>query len=343
MSCDKKRISTKLNYSRQCYSLNNTYKFKIIFKDCEILIDPDAIEIFITKPDATNEVLNNPVRVEEGFYYLEYNVNQIGTYTIEWRATFNNEVKTYEATFVVKDGIEIEEIKFGLDFNEIISIEVQAGIQALNGNESLEENTILNFSTEYNPFYCSVEMLRMEMGSWVDLVPDETLALAIHWSSLEADNITSRGSICEEYFYARTRFVMYDAAIKLFSMPISLNGTGKSKQLGDLLIEDGSSLDYNLKDLIYELKEERDEWWRVVNARGTIVLGQGLGPSSATKGASNAIKKSREWHDPWSEHYIQPTQNSQYRRQGQKRYRHGFTGWNEHYYTSMKNGIGRRK
>ena len=186
-------------------------------------------------------------------------------------------------------------------------------------------------------------MLRMEMGSWVNLVPDDTLAFAIHWSSLEANSITSRGAVTDQYYYARTRFVMYDAAIKLFSMPISLNGVGKTKQLGDLLIEDGSVLEYSLKDLISELKEERDEWWRIVNARGTIVAGQGLGPTSATKGAANGLKKSREWHDPWSEHYIQPTQNSQYRRQGQGKYRHGFTGWDEHYYTSMKNGIGRRK
>jgi len=343
MNCNNKNISTKINYSNQCYSINNTYKYKIIFKDCEDLIDPDLIEILITKPDLTNEVINNSVRVEEGFYYIEYTVDQIGLYTIEWKATFNNQLKTYKSKFTVRDGIAAEELKFGLNFNEIISVQVQSGIKALNSNESLEENIILNFSTEYNPFYCSVEMLRVEMGSWVDLVPDETLALAIHWSSVEADNITSKGKICEQYFYARTRFVMYDAAIKLFSMPISLNGTGKSKQLGDLLIEDGSSLDYNLKDLVYELKEERDEWWRVVNARGSIVLGQGLGPSSASKGSANSIKKSREWHDPWSEHYIQPTQNSQYRRQGQKKYRHGYTGWNEHYYTSMKNGIGRRK
>jgi len=315
----------------------------MLFKDCGQPIDPTLIEILITKPDSTNEVINNSTKVEKGFYYFEYTVDQIGMYTIEWQATINNEVKKYSSKITVKDGVSFENLRFGLEFNEIISVEIVQGIKSLDGKQTLKDNKIFTFSTEYNPFYCSVEMLRMEMGSWVDLVPDDTLALAIHWASIEANNITSRGKVSEEYFYARTRFVMYDAAIKLFSMPISLNGTGKSKQLGDLLIEDGSSLDYNLKDLIAELKEERNEWWRVVNARGSIVLGQGLGPSSALKGGANSIRKSREWHDPWSEHYIQPTQNSQYRKQGQSKYRHGFTGWNEHYYTSMKNGIGRRK
>ena len=342
MNCNNIK-SYKNDYVKNCYSLNNTYKFKMLFKDCDKVIDPDLIEVLITKPDGTNELLNNVIRVEKGFYYIEYLLEQVGKYSIEWQATINNILKTFKFKINVEDNVSLADVKFGLDFNEIISITVLPGIKSEDGTLELNEEQRFAFSTEYNPFYCSVEMLRMEMGSWADLVPDDVMALAIHWSSIEADNITSRGSVCEEYFYARTRFTMYDAAIKLFSMPISLNGTGKSKQLGDLLIEEGSSLDYPLKDLISELKEERDEWWRVVNARGSIVLGQGLGPTSATKGSANAIKKSREWHDPWSEHYIQPTQNSQYRRQGQKKYRHGFTGWNEHYYTSMKNGIGRRK
>ena len=175
------------------------------------------------------------------------------------------------------------------------------------------------------------------MGSWASLVPDDSLALAIHWSSLEADAITSMSIVSEQYFYARTRFVMYDAAVKLFSMPIGASGnSGKQKQLGDLLIEDGSGLDYSIKDLIVELKQERDEWWRVVNAGGNIVLGQGLGPSSASKGSKTKLQRSREWHDPWNEYYIQPTSNSLYRKQGESTYKHGFTGWNKAKFTGAR-------
>ena len=132
---------------------------------------------------------------------------------------------------------------------------------------------------------------------------------------------------------------MYDAAIKLFSMPIGVSspGSGKQKQLGDLLIENGSSLDYQIADLIEELKAERKEWWRVVNAGGDIVQGQGLGPTFATKGGStNKYQRSREWHDPWMEHYIQPTQNSLYKKKGEKKYKHGYTGWNQHYFISIR-------
>lgn len=342
MSCSQ-ILNEKDNYSKVCYSVNNTYKIKMVFTDCNKNIDPTLIEVKVIKPDLNEDVINDIIKVETGFYYINYTFSEEGKFIVEWKSTIKNKVNLQKININVKDEVLAKNLKFGLDFNEIIVIDVLKGITSLDGKSSLLQNNTFSFSTEYKPFYCSVEMLRMEMGSWVDLVPDDTLALAIHWSSLEANSITSSGRINESYYYARTRFVMYDAAIKLFSMPMSTSGTGKSKQLGDLLIEDGNSVDYNLKDLISELKEERDEWWRVVNARGCIVLGQGLGPTLATKGKSNGFKKSREWHDPWEEHYIQPTQNSQYRRQGQGKYRHGFTGWNEHYYTSMKNGIGRRK
>lgn len=335
-----KNLAPNVNYATPCYSLNNTYKIKMLFTDCNDPIDPTALEVSVTDPAGNNVVVNNHTKVEVGFYYLEYQLTAVGTWEFEWRATINNVVKTYIKKILVEDKVILEDIKFGLEFNELIVVDIFSGVKSSDGKKSLDEDMMFSFSTEYNPFYCSVEMLRMEMGSWVDLVPDDTMALGIHWASLEADSITSRGAVSDEYYYARTRFVMYDTAVKLFSMPVNPSRSGKSKQLGDLLIEEGSGVDYNLKNLIDELKEERDEWWRVVNARGSIVLGQGLGPTTATR---NGLKKSREWHNPLHEHYAQPTQNSQYRRQGQGKYRHGFTGWNELTYNSLRNDNGGRK
>lgn len=304
----------------------------MLFSDCGDLIDPTALEISITDPSSNNNIVNNAVKVEKGFYYLEHLFDELGLWEFEWRATINGEVKKYTKTITVQDKVALEDVRFGLEFNEIILIDVINGIKSSDGKQILEEDKVFSFSTEYNPFYCSVEMLRAEMGSWVDLVPDDTMALAIHWASVEADNITSTGAVSEKYFYARTRFVMYDAAVKLFSMPVGASGGGKSKQLGDLLIKDGTGVEFNLKDLVEELKEERDEWWRVVNARGSIVLGQGLGPTSASKGGMVGPKRSREWHDPWNEYYAQPTQNSQYRKPGQKKHKHGFTRRNGYYF-----------
>lgn len=330
---NKTKPDTKL------YQVNKSYKIKILLESNGEAYDPDNVTLAVTSPTG---VQSNPavIKADVGFYYAEVLLDEVGKWGFLWTSTLDAIDEVLSHTIDVKNYNQVSSLSTDLDFNQLIVVEVDSGIEDATNELSLEENLVFSFSTEYNPFYCSVEMLRMEMGEWASLVPDDTMALAIHWSSLEADSITSSGSVNEEYFYARTRFVMYDASIKLFSMPFGAEGkSGQSKQLGDLIIENGNVLDYSIKDLIQELKEERDEWWRVVNARGSIVLGQGLGPSSATKGGKNGIKRSREWHDPWSEYYLQPTQNSQYKRKGQKRYKHGFTGWNEYYFTSVKKGV----
>ena len=164
------------------------------------------------------------------------------------------------------------------------------------------------------------------MGPYVESVPTDTLALAIHWSSLEADKITGKRPTGEMYEFARSRFVLYDAALRLFTMPMGISGGSGKKQLGDLLIDNG--LDFDVKSTISEIRKDRDEWWRVVNAGGCIVPGQGLSPTSAVMGGRlyDKISRSREWHNPLVEHYRQPTQNSLYRRRGEVKYKHGFSG-----------------
>jgi len=322
-----------------CFVLNKTYKSKMLFRDsCGDLIDPSEINIILTKPDGTLIGDIPEVKVDTGFYYYESAFNEVGRWTETWTATINGEPLAFEKDIDVINQPVITAADCGLDFNSLIVIKLSKDI-ASEDDIVLGSDLFYSFSTEYNPFYCSTEMLRMEMGTWVDLVPDDTLALAIHWSSLEADNITGVRPTSERYLFARTRFVMYDAAIKLFSMPVGASSpsSGKQKQLGDLLIQNGGGIDFNLKQLVDELKTERDEWWRVVNAGGCIVQGQGLGPTYASKGERRADKnqRSREWHDPWNEPFLQPTQNSMYRKHGEKKYKHGYSGWNEYYYSSV--------
>ena len=344
-NCIPIKISRKGNYVKECYDLNNSYNFKIVLTDsCNENYDPETITVSAVYPSGQLIGPENPTKADIGFYYQEFTLDALGEWNIVWSVRKDGEVTNYSETILVENKNTITKVQKGLDFNSLIVIKLSKEIKDIEGF-SLEEETLLSFSSEYNPFYCSVEMLRMEMGSWVDLVSDDTIALAIHWSSLEANNITGVRPTSERYYFARTRFVMFDAAIKLFSMPtgVSGEGSGKQKQLGDLLIESGNSLDFNLKDLVKELKAEREEWWRVVNAGGCIVPGQGLGPTSASKGInhSETVRKSREWHDPWQEHYIQPTQNSLYKKPGERKYKHGYSSWGQYHtgYGIRKRGI----
>lgn len=338
MSCNdnKKRgcsnlikVGKKGDYRRDCFDLNKTTKIKILFKDsCDETYDPDLITITNVRPDGS---FYDPVdvnKVSTGFYYYEITPDQIGTWDTIWMSSFNGVETVHESTFEVINNNITSKIKNGLEFNSLIVIELSNEIENESGTRLLESTQYLSFNSEYNPFYCSVEMIRMEMGSWIEQVEDSTIALAIHWSSLEADNITGVVPRNDRYDFARTRFVMYDAAIRLFTMPTSVNGNslGKEKTLGDLMISNGNALDFNLKDLVNELKTERDEWWRVVNAGGCIVNGQGLGPGSAVNGRSRKDKnqRSREWHNPLEEYYAQPTQNSLYKTHENGKYKHGF-------------------
>lgn len=339
----------KVQCNRDCSNINENIKLKMLFTDdCGNPIDPDGIGVVFTDPDG-GEVDNafEARKIDTGFYYVDFTPGIAGLWKDNWVVSILGENIVFEGQFEVKAGGTVTALPCGLDFNSLIVIELSSSIEDSDG-VSLSDKNYLSFSTEYNPYYASVDMLRMEMGSWANLIPDDNIALAIHWSSLEANNITGMRPNSDRYFFARSRFVMYDAAIRLFSMPMGISspGSGKQKQLGDLLIENGDSLDFQIKDLLQELKAEREEWFRVVNAGGCIVPGQGLGPTMATKGGSlnDSPKRSREWHDPWQEYYIQPTQNSLYRRAGEKKYKHGYTGWNEYYFTSVKRGIrkGRR-
>lgn len=332
------RKTKKVTCARQCGIVGNQLKLKMLFTDhCGNPVDIDGATVTFEDPNGVAVDLGLQVaRIDLGYYYVEHNFNISGQWKDFWTVGILGENITFESGFEIISGGNVVQPKCGLDFNSLILIKLK-NLKDVDGNLLLKDYNLF-FTTEYNPFYASVEMLKMEMGSWVNNVSDDTIALSIHWSSLEADNITGKRPNSERYFFARSRFVMYDAAMRLFSMPVgSFGNDGKQKQLGDLLIENKESLDFDLKDLLKELRAERDEWWRVVNAGGCIVNGQGLGPSFAEKSRkSKGYSTSREWHDPWVEGYVQPSQNSKYRVFGEKKYKHGFTPFTDLEYTQVK-------
>ena len=275
-------------------------------------------------------------------YYNYTTTNLSGIYNYIWTATVNGVVTTKESSFKINEGGLVSVTLPELNNNELVVIELNSSIKSLE-NESLSEHTYLTFSTQYDPFYCSVDMLIMELGPWAENIPHDTLALAIHWSSLEANYLTSNKPVDDRHSFALTKFVMYDAAIDLLRMPMgSAGSSGSKKELGDLLVESGS-LDFSIKDLLVSLKLERDEWLRVINAGGKIMPGQGLGPTFAVKGDArkDARKVSREWHDPWNEYYSQPSANSKYRRPGESKYKSGYTRWSDYYFTNVTKGLRR--
>jgi hypothetical protein len=176
----------------------------------------------------------------------------------------------------------------------------------------------MTFSTEYDPYYSSPDLIRLECGAWVESIPDDTISLMIHWSSIEAQSI-ALGPLGNMFELAKTKFVTFDAALRLLMLPASVGG--KRKTLGDLMISNDSSA----LDMIQELKDARDEWWRVVNAKGSIVPGQSFAPEVAVKGKYDPDRRrvGRLWWNPADYFYAQPAGNIRLRMAGQRKYKTG--------------------
>jgi len=270
-----------------------------------------------------------PTRIATGYYEITYSVPKVlddegevisGNWADVWvERDTNGEVIGF-SIFYFKVEEKGKWIVQKIGNNTLIVILLDATIADAEGNE-LEEEIQLTYSTKYSPYYASPDLMRLECGGWLDQIPDDTLSLMIHWSSLEANAYckTKRG---RNFEIARTKFVLFDASLRCLALPADVGG--KSKSLGDLMIE----TDSNFERAFIDLKERRDEWLRVLNSGGQIVPGQSFGSTFAVPGAERPeiINLGRGWHKPQNVRFAQPSQNSKFSlvKKGKKKY--GYKG-----------------
>jgi hypothetical protein len=291
-----------------------------IYDEASIPTDIDA-EVLAGFPNATASIESAAVtNVATGFYEATYTV-PAGATQGTWMDIWHAQISTIETfSFFNFSVIEKGQVTTqSLLQNSLVAILLSPDIADVNGN-TLGEELQLTFSTTYSPYYASPDLLRMECGGLLDGIPDDTISLVIHWSSIEADAWSKGVTKTGIYETARTKFVIYDAALRCLMLPADIGG--KTKSLGDLYIQSNS----NFADTIGELKRMREEWLRVVNAGGTIVPGQGLNPTFAVKGGSRKTRPEfgRLWHKPSVEKFDIPTQNTKYAASSDARYRFGF-------------------
>ena len=86
------------------------------------------------------------------------------------------------------------------------------------------------------------------------------------------------------------------------------------------------SYDSSAASIIEEINDKREEWWRVVNAGGSIVPGQGFGPEVAVKGKLDPDRRrvGRMWHNPADFYYPVPAGNKKLRKANQRKFKTGF-------------------
>jgi len=321
-------------YSRSCVPLGKVVKLRAIFVDsCNEPISFEEVEVFIQDSleiqDPTTYTLSNGdiQEVAPGMYELQYTVpTDTATYTVgSWSDSWAGYTDIanpadIEETFnftVTELGRAYQQT---VSENSLVVVLLAPTIQDINGRP-LNEEVQITFSTRYNPYYASPDLVRVEVGTWLDSIPDDTLSLMIHWSSKEADLITPNGPKGKNYNLARTKFVIFDVALRCLTLPIAGSGSG-TKQLGDLMIKK----DLSFKDAIEDLKNKREEWFRVVNSNGRITPGQSFSPSVALKGQYHpeAKKMGRLWWGNDEYPYPIPAGNISVRKSGQRKFRKGY-------------------
>ena len=350
-------------YGRHSVLSGQALDLRVIFRDdANNLVDTDAIpDVYIYDESVSIDVVEAellakvftsalagplvPTALSTGFYELVYTVPS-GSSEGVWHDVWVGDVDGVDSSDILSFNVDTAaDLSFQtLLENELILICLDASIGNVGATLTLAADVQLSFSTTYNPLYASPDLVRLEVGTFVDYIPDDTLALMIHWSSKEADFIR-RPKLCNsaDYEFARTKFVIFDAAVKALTMPGGASGSGAGtisegtkKTLGDLMIDKTggggpstvavTSGGVDVETLGY-LRMMRDDWWRVVNAGGCIVPGQSLDPETAIRGRWNPDRRAsgRLWANPENSFYAQPGANTKIKFPGHERSRFAFS------------------
>src|SRR5690606_19266771 len=111
------------------------------------------------------------------------------------------------------------------------------------GGLALEDDVCFYFLSELDPFYATVIAVRSAAGGFLDDVPDDQVALQIHYSSKHADQISARPYGAKNDWFPGERqmemtnelyfreFVTCDAAIRLLLSRTATHMAQRSQSL----------------------------------------------------------------------------------------------------------------
>jgi hypothetical protein len=219
----------------------------------------DASQTSLGSPAGANYIVRDAV----GCYSYEFPIppgGNIGIYFDRWNGSVTSQPLEEVFMFAVVGGGSIATGQ--LQENNRVTICVDGDLLDEDSNP-LGDETCWYFTTTYNPLYSSVRRLRMELGSCISNIPDDTLNLNIFEASLYREYVTCL------------------AASRILGCQGSHGG--KQKRLGDLDIKWGSDTDDRMKAMMKCLSEYEP----AIKSRGEMSAGTGLKPRSAVKGITD--------------------------------------------------------
>jgi hypothetical protein len=205
-----------------------------------------GVWIHIYEPDVdtseeANAIFASSGQVEyigEGIWECGYTTHGSATegiWTDLWSGILNGQVITGTFNFYVYSAGEAEAIGDQLYNNNIIEVTLSSGIMATDGTY-LTDGYSFEFLTEISPAYSNIRKLKLEVGSYIEDLPDITLQLAILEAGLEADEITFEVEKNDEFYeHARREWTTCKTAFTLLDN-VASHGL-KSKTLDNLRVE----------------------------------------------------------------------------------------------------------
>jgi len=200
--------------------------------------------------------------------------------------------------------------------NNIVTVTLDKDIEDLSGN-SLGSDYEFFFTTTYDPLYTHLRRIRLDLGSYIANVPDETIMLAIFEASIYAvRNVFDTSGVNQTYFnFARREYAT--CLTELILIRGLLGDTSfsnrMSKTLGDLSVS-RSGPGKSLADKETDLEQCVARWQVVLQSNGELSPDTSQLPGHAVKGSSapDAIGVGREWEptDTSGAAYQQPLGNN---------------------------------
>lgn len=235
-----------------------------------VLADAWVYNVTLSDPGSGPQVSSETIeQLGTGRYAYTFTVPgdaALGGAYDRWQGTVDLQNLDETFTFTIVGGGSVGVTQ--LYQNNVVFIELEKTIAASDGS-TLAEDYETYFTTTYLPMYSAIRKVRLDLGSLIENIPDDTINLAIFEASLEADAL-SFGTVTENvsfFQFARRQYVSCLAEIILLNgMGGGKGGGGKSKRLADLDV----SYRGNIDDLLDKAIACQTRWESVLTSAGVV-------------------------------------------------------------------------
>jgi len=293
----------------------------------------DDLYIHIFEPDEDYNDLTNalvvsgvPTYLGNGIYEYEYTIPPCGpdgTWHDLWVGDLLCQTVSGVLTFSVTTSGVVNQLDSKLYVNDIVQVTVTSGLQATDGS-SLDETFESEFMVTASPAYSNIRKVRLEVGAFVNQLPDDVLQLGILEASLEADVLTfaTTNTNNELYQHARREYTTCMAASMLLSNVGNL--LLRTKTLADLHVEYDTN---GVRDAIGRLRDCIEKWQpQLIAGGGAKAATQ---PKYVVKGEYDPDRPivSRSWQSTATGDLSNrmPAANDRVRNQGERRHKRAWT------------------